>query len=296
MGLRRQNSATRSRAFLLDASPGAVSGEMAEHRVAHFRLQSLQVVGLREDGFAQRAGRVAVFSSFFDHEDDLVHVVISEVGRPAASLYTRAMLAFLDYDGTVTTHECNEIVLTRFVGDAWRPLEAEAHADLMSHAKVFDRQIGLIQAPREELLGALVAEAEPAPGLPAFLADTEDGSPPLNAMGGSVASTGGVDPSGRSAETRFFCAARLNDPQVARWREFVERVPRAHYRQDPTWAEIERRDGSGGVPRPIFFWAERDGSFRLTALGLKRSLPLSGRALWEFDKGPTFLDVEALDE
>ena len=39
------------------------------------------------------------------------------------------MLAFLDYDGTLTTHECNEIVLQCFVGDAWRPLEAEAQAE-----------------------------------------------------------------------------------------------------------------------------------------------------------------------
>ena len=83
------------------------------------------------------------------------------------------MLAFLDYDGTLTTHECNEIVLQRFVGDAWRPLEAEAQADRMSHAECFDRQIGLIRAPRAELLGALVAEAEPAPGLAAFLAELE---------------------------------------------------------------------------------------------------------------------------
>jgi HAD superfamily phosphoserine phosphatase-like hydrolase len=83
------------------------------------------------------------------------------------------MLAFLDYDGTLTTHECNEIILTRFVGDAWQPLEAEAKADRMSHAECFDRQIGLIQAPRAELLGALVAAAEPAPGLPAFLAELE---------------------------------------------------------------------------------------------------------------------------
>jgi HAD superfamily phosphoserine phosphatase-like hydrolase len=83
------------------------------------------------------------------------------------------MLAFLDYDGTLTTHECNEIVLQRFVGDAWRPLEAEAQADRMGHAEVFDRQIGLIRAPRTELLGALVAEAAPAPGLPTFLAQLE---------------------------------------------------------------------------------------------------------------------------
>ena len=34
----------------------------------------------------------------------------------------------------------------------------------------------------------------------------------------------------------------------------------------------------------------------LTAVGVKRSLPVPGRAFWEFDKGPTFVDVEALDE
>ncbi len=95
------------------------------------------------------------------------------------------MLAFLDYDGTLTTHECNEIVLQRFVGDAWRPLEAEAQADRMSHAEVFDRQIGLIQAPRAELIGALVAEAEPAPGLAAFLAklETRGGRPMIVSAG-----------------------------------------------------------------------------------------------------------------
>jgi len=81
------------------------------------------------------------------------------------------ILALLDYDGTMTTHECNEIILQRFVGDAWRPFEAEVKADRMSHAECFDRQIGLIRAPREDLLGALVAEAEPAPGLHAFFAE-----------------------------------------------------------------------------------------------------------------------------
>lgn len=83
------------------------------------------------------------------------------------------MLAFLDYDGTLTTHECNEIILQRFVGDAWRPLEAEAQADRMSHAEAFDRQIGLLQAPRAEILGALASEAKPVAGLDAFLTELE---------------------------------------------------------------------------------------------------------------------------
>jgi len=91
----------------------------------------------------------------------------SHAGRSCTLKY---MLVFLDYDGTLTTHECNEIVLQRFVGDAWRPLEAEAKADHMGHAECFDRQIGLVQAPRRELIGALVAEAEPEAGLQEFFA------------------------------------------------------------------------------------------------------------------------------
>lgn len=81
----------------------------------------------------------------------------------------RRILALLDYDGTMTTHECNEIALQYFVGDAWRPIEDELRADRLSHAEGFDRQVALIQAPRDEFLGMLTAVAEPAPGLAAFL-------------------------------------------------------------------------------------------------------------------------------
>jgi len=95
------------------------------------------------------------------------------------------MLAFFDYDGTITTRECNEVILQRFVGDAWRPLEAEAQADRMGHAEVFARQIRLIQAPRDQLIGALVAEAEPRPGLSGFLTelDARGGRPVIVSAG-----------------------------------------------------------------------------------------------------------------
>jgi len=111
-----------------------------------------------------------------------------------------------------------------------------------------------------------------------------------------VASVDGGDSSVPSAATRFHVAPSLDRPTVDRWREFADHVPWAHYRQDPAWAEIERRDHAGATRRPCFFWAERDGSVCLTALGLRRSLPVPGRAFWEFEKGPTFHDVEALDE
>jgi len=78
------------------------------------------------------------------------------------------LLALLDYDGTMTTHECNEVALQPFAGDEWWELEEEAYHDRMSHAEVFDRQVGLIEAPRAELVRRLLEVAEPMPGLRGF--------------------------------------------------------------------------------------------------------------------------------
>ena len=82
---------------------------------------------------------------------------------PADATSPARFLALLDYDGTMTTHECNEIALQRFAGDAWKPLEAESKADRMSHAECFDRQVRLIPASRTQFVGALVEAAEPSP-------------------------------------------------------------------------------------------------------------------------------------
>ena len=111
-----------------------------------------------------------------------------------------------------------------------------------------------------------------------------------------MASADSIDANGQSAVTRFYCAPSLDHSRVERWRQFADRVSWAHYCQDPDWAEVERRDGMAGSRRPFFFWAERCGSVCLTAIGMKRSLPVPGRAFWEFDRGPSFVDVEALDE
>lgn len=78
-------------------------------------------------------------------------------------------LALLDYDGTITTRECNEVVLQQLIGDAWRPFEDEVRAGRMSHIQCLRRQVALIRAPRTEFLGALIAAAAPSPGLAAFL-------------------------------------------------------------------------------------------------------------------------------
>lgn len=80
------------------------------------------------------------------------------------------LLALLDYDGTVTTQECNEVVLQPLVGQSWWDLEEESYGDRLSHAEVFNRQISRITTPRAELIGRLLEPAEPMPGLSGFLA------------------------------------------------------------------------------------------------------------------------------
>lgn len=82
----------------------------------------------------------------------------------------RQYLALFDYDGTLTTRECMEVILQRFVGDAWRPLEQDVRNGRLSHAEALRRQVALVQAPAAEFISALVTAAEPAPGLAGFLA------------------------------------------------------------------------------------------------------------------------------
>jgi Acetyltransferase (GNAT) domain len=100
---------------------------------------------------------------------------------------------------------------------------------------------------------------------------------------------------GQSTGLRFLRAASLDEAQLERWREFAEHMPWAHYLQDPAWAEIERRGRGWGSRQPFFFWAELDGAICLTALGVRRSLPIPGRFFWEFKNGPTVLDGSVLE-
>lgn len=89
----------------------------------------------------------------------------SEVARGPAS----RLLVVLDYDGTITTRECNVIALQALVGDAWRPFEDEVRTGRMGHAECFNAQIGLIRARREDYLGTLLAASRPERGLREFL-------------------------------------------------------------------------------------------------------------------------------
>ncbi len=95
---------------------------------------------------------------------------------------------------------------------------------------------------------------------------------------------------------RFFSAEDLTAAQKAAWRDFASSVAWAHYTQDPDWAETERGARGQESGTPLFFWGERDGEICLTAIAIRRRLPVPHGVFWQFNKGPTFLEVDVLDE
>jgi 2-hydroxy-3-keto-5-methylthiopentenyl-1-phosphate phosphatase len=79
------------------------------------------------------------------------------------------LLVLLDYDGTVTAHECNELVLRNLTGDAWREPEEALHRGLIGHAECFSRQVAMVNVPRSQFIDEAVHVAELAPGFDEFL-------------------------------------------------------------------------------------------------------------------------------
>jgi len=92
-----------------------------------------------------------------------------------------------------------------------------------------------------------------------------------------------------------YVAPRLTAEETARWRGFLATCPAAQYMQDPDWVEVERRGEGMRARRPYFFWCEQDGHVCLTAIGIRRGLPVPGRVFWEFDNGPNVHDPDVLD-
>ena len=93
-----------------------------------------------------------------------------------------------------------------------------------------------------------------------------------------------------------YATTALDGGQVSRWREFAATLPSQHFWQDPAWGYAESGGPVWRERRPHYFWCEDDGRLCLTALGLKRTLPIPGMAFWEFPRGPLFEDPEVFDD
>ncbi len=80
------------------------------------------------------------------------------------------LLVVLDYDGTVTDREYNVLALQKLTSDdAWRRLDEAVVRGEMSPTECFARQVGLVDASHDELIGASLDGARSAPGFAGFL-------------------------------------------------------------------------------------------------------------------------------
>ena len=70
----------------------------------------------------------------------------------------RAVLS--DFDGTITKADVAELILQRFTGDAWLPIEAEHRASRIGTREAVARQFALVRAGREEMLDFVRDTAE----------------------------------------------------------------------------------------------------------------------------------------
>jgi hypothetical protein len=96
-------------------------------------------------------------------------------------------------------------------------------------------------------------------------------------------------------ECTYHVAPYLEERVLWDWHRLADAVPWSDYRQNPAWAETQRA-GSGIHARiPYYFWVERGAELSLTGIGMRRSLPVPGRAFWEFDGGPVFSELSAFE-
>lgn len=77
------------------------------------------------------------------------------------------MLAFCDFDGTITTDDVTDLVLGQFALPEWRDIEASWEAGLISSALCMQSQIRMIRAGQDEI-DALLEQAEIDPGFRDF--------------------------------------------------------------------------------------------------------------------------------
>jgi|GEM_PF-505483 len=89
----------------------------------------------------------------------------SNGGQPDLS----RLFVALDFDGTITEVDCNEVVLRRHTDMRWYALEEASATGLVGHAEALRHQIKMLDIPREQVLREFAEAAVLRTGFADFL-------------------------------------------------------------------------------------------------------------------------------
>lgn len=102
-------------------------------------------------------------------------------------MYKR-MAVFTDFDGTVTTVDSLQRLLTVFTGEAWRRVEDEVEAGRLGDRKSLQMEFDMVRASRAEAMAVIDREVEMDPAFPPFAEWLKRGGVPLTVLSGGFAS------------------------------------------------------------------------------------------------------------
>jgi 2-hydroxy-3-keto-5-methylthiopentenyl-1-phosphate phosphatase len=75
---------------------------------------------------------------------------------------------FVDFDGTIVPNDATDVLFERFASPAWRDVEQEWQAGRIGSRECMTRQVNMLQATREALVGA-IADIGIDPGFATFV-------------------------------------------------------------------------------------------------------------------------------
>ncbi len=99
----------------------------------------------------------------------------SYIGRPARPEYTAAaMLIVCDFDGTITTHDCLNLIVQRFAPQAWATIEPRLRAGEITLLDAIVEEFRHVKVTEEEAVDCVLQGTQIRAGFPEFVEWAED--------------------------------------------------------------------------------------------------------------------------
>jgi 2,3-diketo-5-methylthio-1-phosphopentane phosphatase len=104
---------------------------------------------------------------------------------PRRAMTMKALYAvFTDFDGTVTTTDSLQRLLTVFAGDAWREIERQSADGTLEERTSLQREFDLVRATEEEAMAVIDRDVAVAPSFPRFASWLDELRTPLVVVSG----------------------------------------------------------------------------------------------------------------